>query len=656
MAKQYVTQEAYDKMKDLVSAKNEYEYLTSVGATDEAKKYSENAKPMYNFLLDYDKNIANNFSGMNSVQAKEYFDNFAVARDEKSILGDISLGKYGWANSKTDDDKNKFQTNTVQYYEELASVNPQLADIVKGWDYNQLNSYITTGKMPDIKTPDSAVAANGGMAPVAKTPVDSPEPQTPPKKDTNQLLGSINNYQYVIETSKDPSRIEEAKAGLEGLYMELAELDPSLAARVKNMGYNDTYAYIKNGASAIEQPTEPTVTGKDLAVDTHGQLSTAGATIQDNINKMYFDPNYGKDVMNMFNLYGNTEGMQALANGAAANGGNFDSFAEYNKNNTNLAYQIAGQNAVQKMREGYADSSTKLFDTWGNQINTSAANLMDYDYNDKALESGERVAMEELASNERIETMKDATNRYEIDAEGKIALSQHNVDIAVAQIEADAQKYGWDTEEKIARIQQLSEKYGWDADTAIALAGYASDEKIAQVNADAAKHVAETEAASAEKIAAMQQATPSGTGSADGSRGSFAGGVQIPLGAGSASGDTSGGKVPKGDTAETPPAVGGGRNGDDGADGVEPAGGSVTLAQIGDVGEGVTEYTAEEWRKKNGANAVDKMAQDISARGGNYGDSDFLDFVIQTAADLRKNGAPMEIIQEFLGKFNITIN
>lgn len=566
MAKQYVTQEVYDAAKNALNKKSAYEWGEANGDPN-FKAYAQEANPYYEVLKSNDIDTYNMLKYNNFSQANDIFKDYAVARDAKTITNDIIAKKFGYESAKAKNpgaDLSEYDATAL--YEELNAVDPSMATMLGSMSYQQAVDW-QNGKMPEIKTPDAAVNA--------AAPATGTEAQTPPKKDTNQLLGAINNYQYVIETSKDPTRVAEAQKGLEGLYTELAELDPSLAARVKNMGYNDTYNFIKNGASAIEQPTEPTVTGKDLAVDTHGQLSTAGATIQDNINKMYFDPNYGKDVMNMFNLYGNTEGMQALANGAAANGGNFDSFAEYNKNNTNLAYQIAGQNAVQKMREGYADSSTKLFDTWGNQINTSAANLMDYDYNDKALESGERVAMEELASNERIESRKDATNRYEIDVNGKIALSQHNVDIVVAQIDADARKYGWDTEEKIARIQQLAKQYEWDAETAIALSGYASEEKIAQVNADAAKHVAETEAASAEKIAAMQQTTPSGTGSADGSRGSFVGGVQIPLGAGSASGDTSGGtsggKVPKGDTAETPPAVGGGRPKGDSPEAVKPA-------------------------------------------------------------------------------------
>lgn len=341
MAKQYVTQEVYDKMKDLVSAKNEYEYLTSVGATNEAEGYRNNAKPMYNFLLNYDKDIANNFSGMNSVQAKEYLDNFAVARDEKSILGDISLGKYGWANSKTDDDKNKFQANTAQFYDELAFVNPQLADIVKGWDYNQLNSYITTGKMPEIKTPEDAT--------------------------------------------------------------ENAAAKPMTGAEAGTRGFN--------------------------------LIGDSGNTILSNIDKMYFDGNFGKDVTDMFNMYGNTEGAKELAKNAAANGGNFDSFADYNRNNTNLAYMLAGQNAVQNMRRGYVEDATSFLDAWGNQLTDSASNIADYEYKDKALASNEKVAM-----------AQDATDRMQIASDERIAQMSADAQKAVAQIEADAESKGYSAE------------------------------------------------------------------------------------------------------------------------------------------------------------------------------------------------------------------
>lgn len=422
MAKQYVTQEAYDKMKDLVSAKNEYEYLTSVGATNEAEGYRNNAKPMYNFLLNYDKDIANNFSGMNSVQAKEYLDNFAVARDEKSILGDISLGKYGWANSKTDDDKNKFQANTAQFYDELAFVNPQLADIVKGWDYNQLNSYITTGKMPEIKTPE-----------VPKEPEAPKEPEVP-KRTMWDVANDIVGFKKGYEGSYDAGNPEYWREhnNAQDYYTELEGMGPegeALASYLRGSNAANAEAYIAEHA-----PVKP-MTGAEAGTKGFNLIGNSGNAILSNIDKMYFDGNFGKDVTDMFNMYGNTEGAQELAKGAAANGGNYDSFANYNRHNTNLAYMLAGQNAVQNMRRGYAEDATKFLDTWGNQLTGSASNIADYEYKDKALASDEKVAM-----------AQDATNREQIASDERIAQMSADTQKAVAQIEADAESKGYSEE------------------------------------------------------------------------------------------------------------------------------------------------------------------------------------------------------------------
>lgn len=416
MAKQYVTQEAYDKMKDLVSAKNEYEYLTSVGATNEAEGYRNNAKPMYNFLLNYDKDIANNFSGMNSVQAKEYLDNFAVARDEKSILGDISLGKYGWANSKTDDDKNKFQANAAQFYDELAFVNPQLADIVKGWDYNQLNSYITTGKMPEIKTPE--------------VPKEPEAPKRTMWDVANEIVGFKKGYEGSYDAGNPEYWREHNNA--QDYYTELESMGPegkALASYLRGSNAANAEAYIAEHA-----PVKP-MTGAEAGTRGFNLIGDYGKTFQGNMDKMYFDGNFGKDVADMFNMYGNTEGAKELAKNAAANGGNFDSFADYNRHNTNLAYMLAGQNAVQNMRRGYAEDATKFLDTWGNQLTGSASNIADYEYKDKALASDEKVAM-----------AQDATNREQIASDERIAQMSADTQKAVAQIEADATNKGYSAE------------------------------------------------------------------------------------------------------------------------------------------------------------------------------------------------------------------
>lgn len=316
MAKQYVTQEVYDALKGITSDKNEYEYLKSVGATEDAEGYRKAAMPKYSLLMNYDRNIANNISGMNSVQAKDYLNNFAVARDEKAILGDISLGKYGWSNSTTDADRNKFQANTAPFYDELAAVNPQLADVVRGWDYGQLNSYITTGQMPEIKKPAAAVnaAADGSNAQVTK----------PAETKTSEQIATGNN----------------------------------------------TF------------------------------LTAQGQRGLDTIYDMYTNPGFGQEIRDMFTAYGGAMGNRAAAGAAAENGGNLDSFAEFNKNATDLGYRLAGENAIQNKRSGFAtDYFTKGYDSVANALNTNAVDYYDYVLGQNQIYSDEKKAQWEKEAN-----------------------------------------------------------------------------------------------------------------------------------------------------------------------------------------------------------------------------------------------------------------
>ena len=162
-------------------------------------------------------------------------------------------------------------------------------------------------------------------------------------------------------------------------------------------------------------------------------------------------------------------GNQAAAGAAAANGGNLDSFAEYNKNATNLGYKLAGENAIENMRRGYADSSTKFFDTWGSKLNENAKNLGDYEYTNKALESNEKLAKITAESNERI---------AEITAKG---------DLDVAKLNASIQQYLGELDFQIRSGQINMEGYIAGLNYAAQIAGFDKDKFIAELESDAAK-------------------------------------------------------------------------------------------------------------------------------------------------------------------------
>lgn len=441
MAKNYVTQEVYDALKGIASDKNEYEYLTSVGATEDAEGYRKRAMPKYNVVLNYDKNLGNTISGMNSVQAKELVNNYAVARDEKSILGDIYKGKYGWANSTTTADKNKFQANTTPYYEELASVNPMLADVVKGWDYEQLNSYIQTGKMPEIKNP----AVSNAVGNAKTSAVSGTRTIWDVARD---IAGIKTGYEGGLAAGNPDYWKEHNNA--EPYYAELEAMGPegaALASRLRGSNAQQAMAYISANA-----PAAP-MTASEMMADVHKQISDYGNTYRDNMQKMYFDTDYGKEIRDMFTLYGNQKGNQAAAETAALNGGNLDSFAEYNKGVTDLGYRLAGENAIENMRRGYSDSWTSFLDTWGNKLIDNASNYGDdivamYGY-DAANEDSRIAADAEKHGWDAQVKMTDSTNAANVE------IAKLNSEVANGQISLDQYKAG---------LEYIAEMYNIDVD------------------------------------------------------------------------------------------------------------------------------------------------------------------------------------------------
>lgn len=245
------------------------------------------------------------------------------------------------------------------------------------------------------------------------------------------------------------------------LYDELNAVDPSMATMLRNMSYQQAVDW-KNGVM-------PSVNGQnggtpvvhnptDVHLDTHRTLNKHGDNIYGDVRSMYFDGSYGQNVRDVFSAYGDAKGNQAAANAASENGGNFDSFSDYNKKATDLSYKIAGENAIQRMREGYGNWGNDFIKALGGELNTNAANFSDYDYKKDALAAEERMNDKTLESN--LEGIKH-TNLTNYD---------------IAQLEADAQKYGYDVKKVIA-----------DINAEISREGYISQEKIAEIQAKAKK-------------------------------------------------------------------------------------------------------------------------------------------------------------------------
>lgn len=310
----------------------------------------------------------------------------------KNVLNKKSA--YEWGEANGDPNFKAYAQEANPYYEVLKSNDIDTYNMLKYNNFSQANDIFK----------DYAVARDA-------------------KTITNDIIAKKFGYENTkaMNPSADLSEYDATD-----LYSELNAVDPGAATLLKNMNYNQAVAWQNGGTMptlsqtstniAEHAPVKP-MTGAEAGARGFNLIGNSGNTILSNIDKMYFDSDYGKDVIDMFNMYGNTEGAQELAKGAAANGGNYDSFANFNRHNTNLAYMLAGQNAVQNMRRGYAEDATKFLDTWGNQLTGSASNIADYEYKDKA-----------LASDERIAQMSADTQK------------------AVAQIEADAASKGYSAE------------------------------------------------------------------------------------------------------------------------------------------------------------------------------------------------------------------
>ena len=314
MAKKYVTQEVYDALKGIASDKNEFEYLTSVGATKDAEGYREAAKPKYDVVKAYSPELHNTLQKSNSGQARDILKEYAVKsnRSANDVLEDIYGFKVGYeGNLKAGGTEyNNMRKSAQPYYEELGGIDPSLAAMAQGMDAQQLRTYL------DKNNP--------------------------------------------AKTDYTPSQAFSAAS--------------------------DTF--LKRGDD-----------------------------ISRNIDTMYFDPTYGSEIRENYTKYGGAKAKQAAANAASGNGGNFDSFSEYNKNATDLSYRIAGDNAIQAMREGYANGQTKLFDVWGNTVNTSNTAFGDYDIGKRSIESAERIAdMEDLTARYGYNVSAD-TQKYLADIE-----------------------------------------------------------------------------------------------------------------------------------------------------------------------------------------------------------------------------------------------
>lgn len=487
MAKKWVSQDVYNAMTGVASDKNEYEYLDSVGATKQRDEYGKAAASKYDVINAYSPELRQTIKYSNAQQTRDLLKDYGVARDSKTIASDIIAKKFGYENTKAKNpnaDLSEFDATDL--YDELNAVDPGMATMLRNMNYEQAAEWQKTGVMPKIQqaatTPnkdekdlvkninnykflyEDAKAKGLDYAPYEQQAAGLYKELEQVNPSLASLVRGMNYEQTNAWLSGEKPKVTEApkqssiwdlgdtilgfklgyeggmKNGVEGFdknyynaqpyYEQLRSMGPegeALAATLEGMNAQEAKAYL-----AANKPKTP-MTGEEMHTDAYTKVDNHGNNIYSDVRSMYFDDSFGQGTKNNFNLYGGAKANQAAANAAAQNGGNYDSFADYNKNSTDLSYRIAGENAVQKMRESYGNWGNEFINTIGNQLRGAATDFSNYDFKKKELASNEKVALD---------TNDTTRHGYDTQLEGT--------------------KYVADSDERIAKDTNETTKYGYD--------------------------------------------------------------------------------------------------------------------------------------------------------------------------------------------------
>lgn len=486
MAKKWVSQDVYNAMTGVASDKNEYEYLDSVGATKQRDEYGKAAASKYDVINAYSPELRQTIKYSNAQQTRDLLKDYGVARDSKTIASDIIAKKFGYENTKAKNpNADLTEFDATDLYDELNAVDPSMATMLRNMNYQQAVDWQKSGTMPQIQQNsatsrgekeivgdignlkflyEDAKAKGLDYAPFEQQAFSLYKELEQVNPSLASLVRGMNYEQTNAWLSGEKPKVTEApkqssiwdlgdtilgfKLGYEGgmknsvegfdknyynaqpYYEQLRSMGPegeALAATLEGMNAQEAKAYL-----AANRPKTP-MTSEEMHTDAYTKVDNHGNNIYSDVRSMYFDNSYGQGTKDNFNLYGGAKANQAAANAAAQNGGNYDSFADYNNRVTDLSYRIAGENAVQKMRESYGNWGNEFINTIGNQLRGAATDFSNYDFANK-----------ELASNEKVALDTNATTRHGYDTQ------------------LEGTKYVADSDERVAKDTNETTRYGYD--------------------------------------------------------------------------------------------------------------------------------------------------------------------------------------------------
>lgn len=191
-----------------------------------------------------------------------------------------------------------------------------------------------------------------------------------------------------------------------------------------------------------------------------------------NINNNPYESDVGKSILSRYQYQGKTASDNAVASGGASNGGNIDSYASANANRQQLAFTVAGDQAVQNYRNDvltnarnflndmgtYLQNQEKGMQTTAGMKQTEEQRVFENDETSKNNDVSRKKTISEVtgfAPNEWV----DANNEF-LDDNGNLKAEYENVDFSA--IMANAKKNG-NTElynqASVARAKKIFSNY-----------------------------------------------------------------------------------------------------------------------------------------------------------------------------------------------------
>ena len=433
MAIRYVTQDVYDQIADLTKQKGINAAATVKGDTATADQAHAAADASRNWLTSYGYgDIVDDFAHKDYTGAKATLANYAVAPatgSGSSAGGTTSGGTTGNGNY------------SVGSSSPMAKASKTAAGIIKGMLGGKSSVDGTTSGNNNVTAPAAsgstvpATVNNGGIAPGAGALAGAYDIGSDAKTALKQRTAASAEYDRRKAAGQDPSGL--ATATQDYIVGNMSDADRAVT---DHMDAEGKQRYID--AVYIDSPTE-TFDRNNKAMRSEGQTS------MDFYRGMY-DPSYGQNIRDYYNVYGQAVGTQAAQGTAAENGGNLDSFSQYNRAVTDLSYRNAAQRAIQAERDGYAQGWATMYTPWASSLNQGATAYGDYVNTANKLIADYDIALKQIESGERQANVAAELQKYGYDQQAAAQMAQLEADQAKAELEAAIQREQIKSNEAIA--------------------------------------------------------------------------------------------------------------------------------------------------------------------------------------------------------------